>query len=125
MNEVELREQIAKYLAPFSWDYDPEWLKSHPIIEQERNKLRERADQILNLIKEAGYLPVEPVQMEVLKDEEIISILIEIMEDVGEPTDVATSQAHMWDMPMTKALLRATIALNEKFGKLYRRRELT
>ena len=121
MDDVELSEKIAKYLAPFSWDYDPEWLKSHPIIEQERNKLRERADQILALIKEAGYLPVEPVQMEVLKDEEIISILIEIMEDVGEPTDVATSQAHhMWDMPMTKALLRATIAHNEAMGQLYR-----
>ena len=114
MDDVELSEKIAKYLAPFVWDYDPEWLKEHPEIEKERNKQRERADQILALIKETGYLPVEPVKLEVLTDEELHKADNKLGEDFYRAED---PEAWLMDR---RNISEATIVHNEAKGRLYR-----
>ena len=76
----------------------------------------EEADQILSIkgiaILEDGYLPVEPVQLEVLTPEEIITTLH------WREAWVKAKSIHL------RRLMKATNARNEaKFGKLYRRKE--
>lgn len=70
------------------------------------------AKQIVNLIKEAGYLPVEPVQLEVLGDEEIQETIISIT-GFYNPS---------W-LKHHKPISRATNTHNESKGQLYRRKE--
>ena len=84
--------------------------------ESEKELDRKEADQILSIkgiaILEDGYLPVEPVQLEVLTPEEIITTLH------WREAWVKAKSIHL------RRLMKATNARNEaKFGKLYRRKE--
>ena len=90
--EEKLREQIASLL--YSFDDKPFKAESH----------YEMADRILNLF--------EPVQLEVLSNEEIITTLH------WREAWVKAKSIHL------RRLMKATNARNEaKFGKLYRRKE--
>ena len=73
------------------------------------------ADQILNLIKEASYLLVEPVQLEVLGDEEIK----ETAKYVPTKEEWVIKPEHRYWQD--KAISQATITHNEAKGQLYRR----
>jgi len=103
MSEEKLRVQIAEIISPgfMLWFGTSE------------GALR-KAAQILSLIKQAGYLPVEPVLLEVLEDEEIHRIYMEA--EIPRAGYVENCKAIM------KATVQAAIVHNEtKFGKLYRR----
>ena len=90
--EEKLREQIASLL--YSFDDKPFKAESH----------YEMADRILNLF--------EPVQLEVLSNEEIITTL------KWKKAWVELKSRHL------RELMEASNAHNEaKFGKLYRRKE--
>ena len=57
MEDEKLREQIEA--AIYDWQYGAKIIDS-------------LATTVLNLLKQAGYLPVEEVQLEALGDEEIV-----------------------------------------------------
>ena len=72
------------------------------------------ADQILALIKETGYLPVEPVKLEVLTDEELHKADNKLGEDFYRAED---PEAWLMDR---RNISEATIVHNEAKGRLYR-----
>jgi hypothetical protein len=96
MSEAELREQIYAILYPY-----------HPF--EGTNTMVSR---ILDLIKQSGYLSVEPVQLEVLTDEDIDSAWLKCYE-----SNINTTR-----IERLRAISQATIAKNSK-TPLYRRRE--
>jgi len=114
MSEVE--ETLAKILfyqsvSPgFKWEDEDDWY---------RDKYRERAREVIK----AGYLPVEPVQLEVLSDEEVEKLASKYAEgfdrfwSAGEPDmDMAVTFARV-------SVMEANNAYNEAKGQLYRRKE--
>jgi hypothetical protein len=104
MNEQELRERIAEELLKIPKGYvginDPIPLEQR---ERQLKRTRVQAESILALIKQAGWLPVEEVKLEVLTDGEIIAV-------GGTP---------FFDIDVS----RSTITKNEAKGKLYRKVE--
>ena len=127
MEDEKLKEQLEIELKSFGYQRDL-------IIDMYLTEIIEKsADQILNLIKQAGwidpatpimpeygtpkaeeilaqwaeangYLPVEPAQLEVLSDEEF--------DAMGYDKDFDTK----------RTISQATIAHNEAMGQLYRRK---
>src|SRR3990167_5701748 len=83
-------------------------------------------DDAILAIERAGYLPVEPVQLEVLGDEERHTTLLD-----GEEMDEVLGQAkagfdwiYIYIERIIKKASQITIAHNEaKFGKPYRVKE--
>jgi len=106
VSESELREQIVRKIASIaSVDFNrlPDDYKARNLV---------AADQILALIKDAGYLQVEPVQLEVLGDEEISTIWHEYNEN----------QSWHGQLRRIRKVSQATIAHNEAKGQLFRRK---
>ena len=62
MNEAELREQISRKIYLYWGNPYSTWNTCGV-----RGLYRERADRILNLIKEAGYLPLEQVEKDTFR----------------------------------------------------------
>lgn len=112
MNEVELREQIAQLLAMKHTyhTYNPNPVNWYGLSEQGQHDALADAGRILDLVKLAGYLQVEPVQLEVLGDKKM-ALAFYGDEDVGG----------FWHREGCKAVSQATIAHNEAKGQLYRR----
>jgi hypothetical protein len=110
MNEVELREQIASIILQEHFIYagEPMW---------ELTRLRKLAEQLIALMKQAGYLPVQEVKLEVLTDEEIINKLGEIQPEGFDWRTITNNELIKF-----RVISQATIAHNEK-EKLYRRVE--
>ena len=108
MSEAELREQIARrfYASNKALLGDMPWSQTIAVGTASSYLAYSEADRILSLIKEAGYLPVEPVQLEVLEDEEI-------QKATGAPMVLS---GH-------RRLVQATITYNEEKGQLYRVKE--
>jgi len=108
MSEVEKLEQLLEH-----WHY----------ATLTAINIKEIAKEIIN----AGYLPVQPVQLEVLGDEEILLIRGEtesLVKGYWDASEGNFKQMDILDMYFNgdKAISQATIAHNEaKFGKLYRR----
>ena len=73
-------------------------------------------EAIANDILEAGYLPVEPVQLEVLSDKAIINLAMVSRYYVGSKEEKAFIEC-------VKNIIQATLAHNEAKGQLYRRKE--
>jgi len=108
MSEIEkLRKQIAEKIKMVLYpDYYPE--------EVQTEASGRVADQILALIKETGYLPVEPVKLEVLTDEELHKADNKLGEDFYRAED---PEAWLMDR---RNISEATIVHNEAKGRLYR-----
>ena len=103
MSEAE--EKLAKILhyqtsSPgFKWESEGNWYK---------NKCRGRAREIM----EAGYLPVEPIQLEGLSDEGMKSVIKE---------NIALLNHEERSVELLFKVSQATNAHNKtKFGELYR-----
>ena len=82
--------------------------------ESEKELDRKEADQILSIITKAGYLPVEPVQLEGLEftQEDILGLIpAQAILDFDRAKEVLDKVSY------------ATIASNEAKGQLYRRRK--
>ena len=111
MSESELREQIANII----WGREARGTNSEgykDIVNLDKEPALQFADQILALIKDAGYLQVEPVQLEVLGDEEISTIWHEYNEN----------QSWHGQLRRIRKVSQATIAHNEAKGQLFRRK---
>ena len=109
MSEVELREQIAEAKANINIQL-PDY-KETPLWQKDLKF----ADYILYLIKEAGYLPVEPVQLEVLGEKEIRYKL-----ELIQPEGFNWADATETEMIKFKAISQANNTHNEAKGQLYR-----
>ena len=95
--EEKLREQIDKAID--EWTYGARIKSSLTLI-------------ILNFIKEAGYLPVQPIQLEVLSDEGMKSVIKE---------NIALLNHEERSVELLFKVSQDTAAHNEaKFGQLYR-----
>ena len=104
--EEKLREQVANELSYWHLTCQNE---PHQTTKE---RWLVRADQILNLVKEAGLLPVEPVQLEVLSDEGMKSVIKE---------NIALLNHEERSVELLFKVSQATVAHNEaKFGQLYR-----
>ena len=105
-----LKEQIAQRLAELDgvdWDF-PEIRGKGKYLNVPRAAYLTKAKQVLSLIKEAGYPPVEPAQLEALSDDEIMALV----------------DANVWlthYLNELRVISQKTIAHNTaKFGQLYR-----
>src|SRR3990167_2447613 len=96
-SEEKLREQITEILASCLSD----------------NDIRPRVNEVLEAFEEAGYLLVEPVQLEVLSDEEIKKAWGQL------PYPYSYREPLEW----MKLASQDTNAHNEAKGQLYRRKE--
>ena len=105
MNEV---EKLASIIHQARFPYLP----PNVVLDQES------LDTAEAVIKD-GYLPVEEAKLEVLGDEEICH-LFEQWEDEYEDVEMTDAK---WEIFRSKSLSQATIAHNEKQGKLWRIRE--
>jgi len=127
MTEAELREEIAKQLA---WqdvrdreDYQgktPDYVWAIILAEKIDDEYFADADQFLSLIKQAGYLPVQEVQLEGLTEEEILKVKSRTINMPGILSRQVDIRATRLDRE--RAISQATIAHNSK-TPLYRRRE--
>ena len=103
----ELREQIAREVGQHALNCPWE-----DINDPDQDAAYRSTDFILKLIKDAGYLQVEPVQLEVLGDEEISTIWHEYNEN----------QSWHGQLRRIRKVSQATIAHNEAKGQLFRRK---
>ena len=111
MSEVELREQIVTINLP-EWNNE-DACRCDFCLE----KANKRTAQILNLIKQAGYLPVEPVKLEVLGEEEIEEYA---KEEGARGYPIKSGWLTDEIMVHVKDIVQANIAHNEAKGQLYR-----
>ena len=90
---------------PFS-SWNTSW-----VDKEERKEYIKWAKFLLSIIKEAGYLPVEPVQLEVLGDEEMKSVIKE---------NIALLDNEEKAVELLFKVSQNTNAHNEAKGQLYR-----
>lgn len=111
-----MSEAVEKLEGQINGIFDRCYIKGSPNYPKLLIFQRQKAlNQILALIKEAGYIPVELVQLEMLGDKEIRYKLEEIQPEGFDWTDITDTE-----MIKFRAISQATITHNEAKGQLYR-----
>lgn len=122
MDREQVIERIAEELYDFGGRYGGHGLRWADTNDAGKDDYRQEAKFLLEeFIESSGYLPVQEVQLKVLRDEEIETVI-----GMAMPKH---TQGYMQSLPVSIsmdgmiAISRATNICNEAKGKLYRRKE--